>query len=123
MKGDSDDDPDFAQPPKKKLKLVVVKPQKSNLSCGERIELSMKKTCQSLNIPYSTFDKWPFSRCQGQDGGPSLTTMPNEVILFIFSFSRSDDLLSLRKTCKHFRALLKCERYGTVDQSHCWLAY
>ncbi|KAI5849848.1 hypothetical protein BZA05DRAFT_78658 [Tricharina praecox] len=109
VEGDGDEDSDYARRPKKKPKLAVVKRQRVILSYAERVELRMKTTCFIFNIPYSTFDKWPFSLNPEQDGGPSLSTMPNEVLLLIFSFSRSDDLLSLRKTCKHFRALLRHE--------------
>jgi hypothetical protein len=82
---------------------------------GERIENQMESTCRALGIKYKLFDIWPGLRRPGQNGGHELMDLPYELLTMIFSFSTGSDLLSLRQTCKIFKALLECNRYVLFD--------
>ena len=77
---------------------------------GERTENRMKSTCRALSIPYNLFDTWPGSRRPDQNSGLELIDLPYEILTSIFAFSRGSDLLSLRITCRIFKAMLEPNR-------------
>lgn len=107
---ESSDDSDGeygVKPKKKKLKIAHIyeKIPVGNIGGGE--EQVLGKICNGLGIQFSLFDSWVEDPWLKDPSTMNIPFMPNEVMMEIFGYCRTEVLVQCEKSCRRFQSLLK----------------
>lgn len=107
---ESSDDSDGeygVKPKKKKSKIAHIyeKTPAGNIGGGE--EQALGKICSGLGIQFSLFDSWVEDPWLKDPSTMNIPFMPNEVMMEIFGYCRTEVLVQCEKSCQRFQSLLK----------------
>lgn len=94
------------KPKKKKLKIAHIYEKISVGNTGGE-EQVLRRICNGLGIQFSLFDGWVEDPWLKDPSKVNIPFMPNEVMMEIFGYCRTEALVQCEKSCRRFQSLLK----------------
>lgn len=107
---ESSDDSDGeygVKPKKKKLKIAHTYGEIPIENTGGGEEQALRRICNGLGIQFSLFDNWVEDPWLKDPSKVNVPFMPNEVMMEIFGYCRTEALVQCEKSCRRFQSLLK----------------
>lgn len=107
---ESSDDSDGeygVKPKKKKLKIAHIDEKIPVGNTGGGEDQVLGKICNGLGIQFSLFDSWVEDPWLKDPSKMNIPFMPNEVMMEIFGYCRTEVLVQCEKSCRRFQSLLK----------------